>query len=96
MTRQGPEPSPAASVLAFSLLPDVFPWGRFPLRDCGLQGLRCVIGRVAPGKAGLLGGGAMWPLMVRLLLGNLLSSLMGSSEQEGEDSQDDSSPIELD
>nr|XP_006078767.1 Golgi to ER traffic protein 4 homolog isoform X1 [Bubalus bubalis] len=30
------------------------------------------------------------------LLGNLLSSLMGSSEQEGEDSQDDSSPIELD
>ncbi|XP_039732318.1 Golgi to ER traffic protein 4 homolog [Pteropus medius] len=28
--------------------------------------------------------------------GNLLSSLMGSSEQEGEDSQDDSSPIELD
>lgn len=32
----------------------------------------------------------------RLLPGNLLSSLMGSSEQEGEDSQDDSSPIELD
>lgn len=31
-----------------------------------------------------------------LLPGNLLSSLMGSSEQEGEDSQDDSSPIELD
>lgn len=31
------------------------------------------------------------------LLGNLLSSLMGSSEQEeGEESQDDSSPIELD
>ncbi|XP_072692762.1 Golgi to ER traffic protein 4 homolog isoform X1 [Canis lupus baileyi] len=30
------------------------------------------------------------------LLGNLLSSLMGASEQEGEDSQDDSSPIELD
>ena len=30
------------------------------------------------------------------LPGNLLSSLMGSSEQEGEDSQDDSSPIELD
>lgn len=30
------------------------------------------------------------------LLGNLLSSLMGSSEQEGEDSQDDGSPIELD
>nr|XP_017511861.1 Golgi to ER traffic protein 4 homolog isoform X2 [Manis javanica] len=30
------------------------------------------------------------------LLGNLLSSLMGSSEQEGDDSQDDSSPIELD
>ncbi|XP_025779023.1 Golgi to ER traffic protein 4 homolog [Puma concolor] len=28
--------------------------------------------------------------------GNLLSSLMGASEQEGEDSQDDSSPIELD
>lgn len=29
--------------------------------------------------------------------GNLLSSLMGSSEQEeGEESQDDSSPIELD
>ncbi|XP_049494988.1 Golgi to ER traffic protein 4 homolog isoform X3 [Panthera uncia] len=27
---------------------------------------------------------------------NLLSSLMGASEQEGEDSQDDSSPIELD
>ncbi|NIG58059.1 Golgi to ER traffic protein [Pontoporia blainvillei] len=33
---------------------------------------------------------------VHLLPGNLLSSLMGSSEQEGEDSQDDSSPIELD
>lgn len=67
---------------------------------CGTVGSRVlgvsVIGRVAPGKAGLLGGGAMWPLMVRLLLGNLLSSLMGSSEQEGEDSQDDSSPIELD
>lgn len=32
-----------------------------------------------------------------LPLGNLLSSLMGSSEQEeGEESQDDSSPIELD
>lgn len=32
-----------------------------------------------------------------LLPGNLLSSLMGSSEQEeGEESQDDSSPIELD
>ncbi|XP_055984542.1 Golgi to ER traffic protein 4 homolog [Sorex fumeus] len=30
------------------------------------------------------------------LLGNLLSSLMGSSEQEAEDSQDDGSPIELD
>ena len=33
---------------------------------------------------------------LRLLPGNLLSSLMGASEQEGEDSQDDSSPIELD
>lgn len=32
-----------------------------------------------------------------LPLGNLLSSLMGSSEQEeGEESQDDGSPIELD
>ncbi|XP_016044592.2 Golgi to ER traffic protein 4 homolog isoform X2 [Erinaceus europaeus] len=30
------------------------------------------------------------------LLGNLLSSLMGSSEQEADDSPDDSSPIELD
>ncbi|KAK2509058.1 hypothetical protein MC885_015031 [Smutsia gigantea] len=30
------------------------------------------------------------------LLGNLLSSLMGSSEQEGDGSQDDGSPIELD
>lgn len=35
-----------------------------------------------------------WPVSP---LGNLLSSLMGSSEQEeGEESQDDSSPIELD
>ncbi|XP_066868960.1 Golgi to ER traffic protein 4 homolog isoform X4 [Kogia breviceps] len=30
------------------------------------------------------------------LLGNLLTSLMGPSEHEGEDSQDDGSPIELD
>lgn len=35
--------------------------------------------------------------MLSFLPGNLLSSLMGSSEQEeGEESQDDSSPIELD
>lgn len=55
-----------------------------------------------PGKVGFLRWGPNSEKLlfpdgaVRLLPGNLLSSLMGSSEQEGDDSQDDSSPIELD
>lgn len=57
-------------------------------------------GRRAWGRRRAQGGAAGWDRTgadsAAPLPGNLLSSLMGSSEQEGEDSQDDSSPIELD
>lgn len=51
--------------------------------------------RGAPGGGAAAGSQRSRP-DAPLLPGNLLSSLMGSSEQEGEDSQDDGSPIELD
>lgn len=95
---RGPSRIPASPGTA-----DAFLW-RDPRR--GLRGWAAV---VLPGPGhGAVGGGGVRGVgqrarcgrgpdsAVHLLPGNLLSSLMGSSEQEGEDSQDDSSPIELD
>lgn len=66
-------------------------------RTQGLSAVRRSSGRPrgAPGGGAAAGSRRSRP-DAPLLPGNLLSSLMGSSEQEGEDSQDDGSPIELD
>lgn len=84
------------NALAMPLCPPGVPLGRLPL--WGSWDWSVSVGR-GPAAGGGWGGErpAAWPLTrARVLPGNLLSSLMGSSEQEGEDSQDDSSPIELD